>query len=265
MVKNVLKTNSKCSVLRTKTGQECFSMKDLEYLTKLLNKCKKKCRCTGETLKISRNKNELLKMVSRDLKEPDPSVWITKKFLKRSYLETDVFKPRGPLKFNAWLSNFEISKAINQYVKLYSKYTHPLNFVFHGAVSSDWFKLNPSLYKNFVDKKRQAVIFNTAKESHDGSHWIAVFIDGKNIEFFDSNGDGPNKDTLVFLNNIKKILGTKIIKINKIKHQFTNGVCGLYAIKYVIHRLFRLDTFRSFTTRLQPDTDIENLRRQLFI
>lgn len=256
-----------CSIIRKiniKKGS-CFLKQDLIVIAKKLNECRIKGKkikyCIGKTIDTNITRQKLYTKIKNTLKLKEQD-WVKQKFIGiSSYLKTDIFKPKGP-KLNEWLSNFDISLVMNQYTKFYEKTKK--DFVFHGVVMANWYNLHPELLQNFKINKKQAVIFNTDSENGPGLHWVAVFINKKEIEFFDSNGTNPNIYIYKFLTNLSKLLH-RTVKINKIKHQTIDGICGIYTLKFVLYRLFGLKTFKQFIKDIQPDNDVNKLRKTFFL
>ena len=256
-----------CSIIREKNKNDsCFKKQDLIIIAKKLNECRTKRKkikyCIGKPIDTNTTTQILYKKIKNILKIKEQD-WIKQQFIGNSYIKTDIFKPKGP-KLNEWLSNYDISLVMNQYIKFYEKTKK--DFVFHGVVMANWFNLHPELLQNFKvsNIKKQAVILNTDSQNGPGKHWVAVFINKREIEFFDSNGSNPNTSISKLLNNLSKLLDIPI-KINKIKHQTIDGICGIYTLKFVLYRLFGLKTFKQFIKDIQPDSNVNQLRKTFFL
>ena len=82
---------------------------------------------------------------------------------------------------------------------------------------------------------------NTKKSTEGGTgHWIGVYINKNNLEYFDSFGDEPSKR---FIKYIQPLLSRWSpnkqlqFKINRIKKQHANSnKCGYHAIKFIQDR-----------------------------
>lgn len=257
-----------CSINRKfKKDSSCFLKKDLVEIAKKINECRIKNKkikyCIGKTIDTNLTKQKLYKKIKNILKLKETN-WVKQKFIGNSYLRTDIFKPKGP-KTNGWLSNFEIQNVMNQYIKFYQKMKKENDsFTFHGVVTANWYNLHPNLLYNYLYKKKQAVIFNTDTENGQGQHWVAVFITKREIEFFDSNGTEPNVYISKFLKDLSNLLNIPI-KINKIQHQMIDGVCGVYALKFVLYRLFGIKTFNQFIKNIESDYNVNKLRKTFFL
>ena len=91
--------------------------------------------------------------------------------------------------------------------------------------------LNHFLHTNF--DKPSLIVFNYDDCDKSGSHWVAVFIDKNNIEYFDSYAIPPLTETL--LNKIEFLSVNKTIKFNSTCFQGdSTSVCGQYCLIYLL-------------------------------
>lgn len=158
---------------------------------------------------------------------------------KEFYNELKHFTFKPFIKKYGLVTNFDIENVFKQF-----EYKHK-NFSFLGAHGCDFYNyLEVDEFKKFIKKmfsnKYSAMILNTGKTNTDGEHWVAVFVDNnlKQIEYFDSLGDLPNKFIKKFLNTLQKYDKTfKFISSFK-EIQKENRECGIYAIRYIIKRLY---------------------------
>lgn len=75
-----------------------------------------------------------------------------------------------------------------------------------------------------------AFVINTAPDSHPGLHWIAVFVKGAKVEYFDSYGGEPS-------HRLRRWIGKRKWTTNPIPLQSPlTSVCGQYCIYYLLHR-----------------------------
>ena len=75
-----------------------------------------------------------------------------------------------------------------------------------------------------------AYVVNTAKSTHPGQHWIAVYIAGDIVDYFDSYGGEPSSDLQRWCRNWSWTY-------NPVPLQSPlTSVCGQYCIYYLIHR-----------------------------
>lgn len=79
-------------------------------------------------------------------------------------------------------------------------------------------------------------IANTDIHLMQGHHWCAFFHDGYDLEFFDSYGRSPERNSVYF----KQWLNKRSSSVRVNKHQIqsdSSSVCGLYCILYLRNRL----------------------------
>lgn len=194
--------------------------------------------------------------------------WVDLDFIKKiddRYLQDKIrfftFKPKMNGRLDSWLGTKDINAVLQQYQEL----DH--DFKFLGALPSDFYKVTRVKWNDARKYKCLGIIFNLDDHTKSGSHWVAFFVDNvqKTIEYYDSVGSPPNKNIQTFINKIAKVLGKRyIIKINKIQHQYKNSECGIYAIYYIIRRLFGND-FETLTSTIINDEEMKQFRKIIFI
>jgi hypothetical protein len=93
-------------------------------------------------------------------------------------------------------------------------------------------------------------VMNTVPSNVKYGHWVAVYINKHNLEYYDSFGQPPSNE---FITNIKAVLkkfvGNKPLqfKINRIKIQSVSSTnCGYYAIKFLIDK-YQGKSFKEIT------------------
>ena len=75
-----------------------------------------------------------------------------------------------------------------------------------------------------------AYVVNTAKSTHPGQHWVAVYVTGNKVEYFDSYGGEPSS-------HLKRWWRKRSWTYNAVPLQSAlTSVCGQYCIYYLIHR-----------------------------
>ncbi len=152
-----------------------------------------------------------------------------------------------------WLSNIEIKKVMDQYEVAYPE------FEFMGPTPIDYDAPNKSngdkcvnmqmchidLAKEMAKGKRKfGVVFNLSKQGTYGSHWVALYADltEQLLFFFDSNGDGPNKQIQKFMENLEgqaKQIGKPLKRVTNLgwRHQNEDTECGMYSMYFLITML----------------------------
>ena len=76
-------------------------------------------------------------------------------------------------------------------------------------------------------RQKGAYVINLDKHNEPGSHWVAVFDDGHQVEYFDSYGIAPSITSFVGLNAIYSSITLQPLYSN---------ACGFYCVYYIIHR-----------------------------
>ena len=80
-----------------------------------------------------------------------------------------------------------------------------------------------------------AYVINTAPHDHPGLHWVAVIVNGKSAEYFDSYGGDP-------IGVVQRWGKQKRWSNNPIPLQSPlTSVCGQYCIYYLLHRTRGID------------------------
>ena len=80
-----------------------------------------------------------------------------------------------------------------------------------------------------------AYVINTAPHDHPGLHWVAVMVNGKSAEYFDSYGGEP-------IDVLRQWGKRKRWSNNPIPLQSPlTSVCGQYCIYYLLHRARGID------------------------
>jgi len=211
------------------------------------------------------------------------SCWL-KQFAKEVGIEKeliDSFAPKSPeewkTKPNAWLSNIDISKVMEQYKDEYDC------FNFYGPSPIDWntkksnkcvtdelctFELSNEI-KN--GKTKIGIVFNLDPHYKGGSHWVSLFINVKKglIFFFDSAGATCPKKIRIFVDKVKEQgeqLGIKF-KFDQnypTKHQYTTTECGVYSLYFIVHMLKDKLTSQYLKTHKIGDKFIEGYRKIFF-
>ena len=140
---------------------------------------------------------------------------------------------------------------------------------FKGVYSID--ELN-KIPVNENDKEISFIMNTTPSNDNRSGHWIAVFINHDNVEYYDSFGDEPDKQ---FKKNIKQLLykisPNKLLqfKINNIKRQNGNSNnCGYFAMKFLQDRYagkhFKIATgFNIFEDSHRGEKEIKAFKKKL--
>jgi hypothetical protein len=196
--------------------------------------------------------------------------WIDYEFIKtipdeelREKIKLFTFKPKMSMHIDNWLSTRDINNVLVQYEKLYD------TFKFLGALPSDFYDVEKIDY-SFIDSYTKiGIVFNLDGHKMNGSHWVAFLVDNKRrrLEYFDSVGNGPNKNIKKFIRKIKGMLESRGVKYkyyyNNIQHQYKNSECGIYAIYYIVQRLLGY-SFREICKKVIDDDQMYKFRNNIF-
>ena len=99
------------------------------------------------------------------------------------------------------------------------------------------------------------LIVNFDNSTSSGSHWVAVRIDKKTIEIFDTLGFNTfhwPKIPYFFLYFLHKYSNRRTVKISQEIQPVGSSLCGFYCVFFVFHRLFHTfsDCTKSFSAKL---------------
>ncbi len=139
---------------------------------------------------------------------------------------------------------------------------------FKGVYSVDMIKDIP------INKSDNEISFimNTEPRSVKFGHWVAVFINKHNIEYYDSFGEDPSKKFLKQIKHIADKISPHLLmqlKINKIKYQRANtNNCGFFAMKFLKDR-YKGKNFKDATgfsiinNALKGEKQIESFKKNV--
>ncbi len=271
----------------------CFSKTDLLEIIKAI-KPNAEYANHYKILK-EKNKSELISIIKDHFKETcsNERCWVN--YLKDANLSSrliKMFKPIRPSswKFNptTWLNTNDITNVLQQFEDVY-----PF-FNYLGTVPADFEEYTKegscvafslctfNIKEQPSDKTCFALVINLDTHDLPGSHWVSIFINKnpkrKNygIYYYDSNGIQPSGKIKKFIDRIhaemqdeKGGIGNKRVKqfekkYNKIRKQFTNGECGVFAMTHIIHHLERNMTFDEICMSMPTDKIIHGLRYILY-
>ena len=127
------------------------------------------------------------------------------------------------------------------HMNLILKTNHLTRDCFRGVFPMDWvpsLKMEPGCY-----------IINTDDEDEPGEHWVAVYNDNGQIEYFDSYGLPPlDKRLDSFLGNNYKYNATHL-------QQLFTKACGFYCVYYIFHRVMNFTMEEIITVLKRSDGD----------
>lgn len=160
---------------------------------------------TSEKLVINKNGKELMSEVRSTMKCEDDVCVVKNEILgdNKSKL-IEYFKPPIPKSWEknptTWTSTLDIDQVLSQYENKYKDFKYlgavPIDFDTRMSddvcVSDDLCKINMRELWN-SGKRNVGMVFNLDPHYKSGSHWVSMFVDGKNggIYYFDSVGKEP--------------------------------------------------------------------------
>ena len=206
--------------------------------------------------------------------------WLQSNFRDLNLDETHLFAPFYPKSWvsnkTEWLKSSDISRLMKHYESNYPEFMFigpsPIDF---DQIEYDnncvWDDLcNFRLEHHLGRKKYIGIIFNTDIHTGQGIHWISLYIDipKKSMYFFDSIGDQPPREVIVFMNRILQNaneLGMNMsYYINQKKHQRENSECGMYCLYFIISLLEKKHNYDYFQENEIPDKSMIRYRNILF-
>ncbi len=241
-------TTTRCSILsKSKDKKEsCLTRSQIEKITKMYNVEK------DDNLPLGVNKKTLVSNLKKTLNIVDEKKLSGLDFVKRDpmmhySLKKLMYKKRLGYRKDGWLNTYDIDDVMNQYALKY-------NFNYTGAVPSDYYTKH-----HFRKSFPCYMIFNLDPMHKPGSHWVSMVVDkDKNIEYFDSNGVKPNRN----IHNFIKSIGGKLKWYNKETYQREDGLCGIYAIYFLIKKA-KKDCV--CLNEKIADTVMKNTKKEIFI
>jgi len=219
----------------------------------VINKAKKLLNCKSESCIIA--SNEFSNLVGKN---------------KANAIKNAIFKPSGPWKDNAWLSNVNIDEVLDQWSDIYPGYNH-IPFKMNDTIKN--VKIN-SICKNSM--KCFSIAINTDKSSGPGIHWFCIYGDFDNhnekrtLEYFNSSGAKPSREVHEWIHetkhNSEKELGgeTEIVLVNKNDLQKGTSECGIFVLWYIYSRLNDVPPEFFNESESADDEKMFQLRRHLF-
>lgn len=273
-----------CSPAVTRNSDySCFTYADLVAIANAYNEyiknaqlCENVCEnvCVNvcalrKPIAMQTNFDDLYKSINERLSQlcNKEFCWIDLDFVSqvtdaalRKKLKTVTFKPQAPPGRYDWLNTNDINAVLVQYEQKFS------DFTFLGALPSDFFKLVNMNYNSLKRYALVGIVFNLDTHDKTGSHWVAFVIDNKNknLEYFDSVGDPPNKIISKFISKLRKIgYNDYELRINTTVHQTKNTECGVYSIYYTIGRLKGISSDKLFS-KVVGDSKMNKFRDYIF-
>jgi hypothetical protein len=213
-----------------------------------------------------------------------------------NHILSSAFRPTHPPSWNKdpsfWLSTIDIENVMNQYEESHGESQQfkfvgvfPRDFATRGSWTGEC--VSPPMCNLTVaslranGKAQFGIVFNMDKHDQRGSHWTACYgcINPRKksrfgIRYYDSVGRAPPSEVKTFMEafarDVTHVLGAKVgsrfvVEHNRVRRQFGNTECGIFAVFFVV---VCLTTSRSFDTIcrkvMQSDKTMQRLRNVFF-
>ena len=201
------------------------------------------------------------------------------KELRKQYL-----RPKMPKEWekkpDTWLDNYNIQNVMKQYEE-----TFPW-FEFMGVYPIDFSVANPyikgaapkCLHAELCDLKLQdeynkgkrgiGMVFNLDPHYKGGSHWVALYIDIKDIKkpfisYFDSYGYKTPPMIARFMRAFTLQIPACQLGFNARRFQFSNTECGMYSMYFITCMIYGI-SFKNFCKEVTKDATMLELRKIMF-
>lgn len=293
---NEIKDLNHCSpkAMKTKSkGETCFSFETLFLIARMYNSTETD---PSKHIKKSKSKKTLYNAINEKLKpvcgDKKDECWIEQPFIKnnsRKYGQVaTLFRPQKPISWSqnprAWLNTYDILNVMKQYEEADKSFAFvgvfPIDFAkrvsgTETCVAQEMCQLN--LADMWRKKKTKiGVVFNTDPSYKSGQHWISAFI-GLNprannfgVYYYDSIAMNPQTEIIQFMKRTKKELedlhpkqkGKIEIQANKMRKQYKDGDCGIFAMLFII--LMMKHKYQSVTQNMGRDDEVTKFRDILF-
>lgn len=205
-----------------------------------------------------------------------------KKQLRKQYL-----RPRRPKSWNEdpdmWLDNYNIMDVMKQYETAYPWFkflgVFPIDFSApdpykhnsDGSSSQCLYKetCSLSLKEEYVKGVRGiGMIFNLDPHFKSGSHWVALYINLKNIKkpfvgYFDSYGYKTPSLIARLMRSFKLQITTCELGSNARRFQYGDSECGMFSMYFLICMICGI-SFKDFCKDAVSDNFMLQLRQILF-
>lgn len=199
-------------------------------------------------------------------------------------LRTQYLRPRRPKAWDddpdMWLDNYNIMAVMKQYQEAYPWFkflgVFPIDFSAPDPYTSGGAK--QCLYKETCNLDLKAeyekgvkgigMIFNLDNHLKSGSHWVALYINLKNIKkpfvgYFDSYGYETPPLISRLMRSFKLQISTCQLGFNARRFQYGDSECGMFSMYFIICMLCGV-TFKNFCKDSVNDRFMLELRKILF-
>ena len=199
----------------------------------------------------------------------------------KSFTKTaGLFAPNVPDSWNTsrseWLDSLDILRVMKQYEEAYPNFEFlgptPIDFDSYKADKCVWPEIcNLNIKDQLKKHNKIGIIFNLDPHYKEGSHWVSMFIDleHKYILYFDSSGYKMPKEIQLLIDNVVKQckelnINMKLYDNENIRHQYTDGECGIYCLYTIITLLVKNHSIKSFLKHKIPDDKMNAYRHTIY-
>lgn len=202
------------------------------------------------------------------------------------------YKRKGPRNSTALLSNYDIDGTMDRWAAADPTFYH-CNFAMMDFDDTGDELAEVNIAELFAGTKSRGkgkgqrfttfgCVVNTDYSTGPGKHWVAVFVDGRNmangtitVEYFNSAGHPPPRQMLVWMARTVQALEQycasagiqcKVTQesVTSIEHQNSRTECGLYSLYYIRRRLDGVP-FGDFKEHWVPDDAMIEFRKHCFV
>lgn len=198
------------------------------------------------------------------------------------------FRPAAPKSWqepgnSQWLSSDDIESVMRQYELSTPDFRFvgvtPINFddrplVLGGrCVSPAMCALDIAKIVENGRITHLGVVLNMDKHDSGGSHWVSVYIGldaaalNYGVYYYDSIASPPGRHVSAWMRGIAKIAtGRRKFAVvhNKVRRQYGQTECGIFAMMFLIHCMQRKSSFQDICQKLGRDDAMKPLRSVLF-
>jgi hypothetical protein len=199
-------------------------------------------------------------------------------------LRTQYLRPKRPAawekKPDTWLDNYNIEHVMRQYEEAFPWFefagVFPMDFSapdpYHknGAPKCLHEQLCNMVLQDEYDKGKRGIgfIFNLDPHYKGGSHWVALYIDIKDIKapfigYCDSYGMRTPPLIARFMRAFTLQIPATQLGFNARRFQYSNTECGMYSLYFLICMIHGI-TFKNFCKETTRDATMLELRKILF-
>lgn len=207
------------------------------------------------------------------------------------------FRPAAPNSWleknnNQWLSSEDIDAVMRQYEQSTPDFKFlgvtPINFddrplaLAGRCVSPSMCALDVARLLSGGVTKQLGVVLNMDRHDAGGSHWVSMYIGldpsapNYGVFYYDSVAASPDQHVSSWMQRVaatimdartnKRKKHRKVeVKHNRVRRQFGQSECGIFAMMFLIHSMQQRATFEDVCTSLGRDDAMRSLRSILFI